>query len=756
MPAARRRIPTWLLIVACVALCLTMVRLESADLFPFYRFAVQWTPDALPSSRAVPPAEVTSGVPVLSLTLEDEVLHDPANGILTRQNIMKHGEEWEREGSVSYFDGGRMLFASGVGVRVHGGSSRHRSPRNGFRLYFRREYGPRELPRGVIFSPAADPVRRLVIHDDMRQDSDGTMWYFVNPLAYDIAMAMGAIAPETKPVRFFLNGEYWGPFVLTERFDERFFAAHFGYDDVLLSREEMDKLFEWVRETQPLTMQNVSEHVNLENLTRWFLAVAFCATRDAYQGPGQFLDQTKRSGGWFWVNWDMDQSFRDWNHDSFQYLLERIGEQRRGRNPSEPRAVILSELIANDAGYREYLKREVQRVLNHHVTDAFLQERYNRYLDIAGQLRVSNLDYLPRLRRFLENRRAFFRMISEQWLNTGPSQQVRLSASPGVSLLIDGERVSGGYEGLYFPDLEMVVDLADSRRSGLTGWRVNGRIVAGAAPLRFKADRPLVIEPVFDITASAFAANAATADKPAASASAPSGATADKPSASSKLVWRTIPAGASWMGCVPNDTRCNDEERPRVQTTIAAPFQMLDREVSAGDFRAFTQATSRKMPRQPEWYADDTHPVVNVTWDEAREFCAWAGGRLPTEAEWEHAARGGLDARLFPWGDEFTGGVAARHNVGRRKYEYTAPTGSFAPNGFGLYDMAGNVWEWTASEHRRTHASTAAEGVDFRTIKGGGWDNNPRRLRVSERNALSRYGRHNLYVGFRCIRSPQK
>ena len=108
--------------------------------------------------------------------------------------------------------------------------------------------------------------------------------------------------------------------------------------------------------------------MNIDNLTRWFVAVAFSATRDAYQGPGQFLDRTKSTGGWFWVNWDMDQSFRDWNLDSYQYLLERVAEGRRGRNPAEPRSVILSQLIAEDPGYREYLKRVVQKALNHQLT----------------------------------------------------------------------------------------------------------------------------------------------------------------------------------------------------------------------------------------------------------------------------------------------------------------------------------------------------------------------------------------------------
>jgi formylglycine-generating enzyme required for sulfatase activity len=734
MPA-QRRLPSWLLVVATVVLGGALYALESADLFPAWRFAVQWSPEALASSSVVPPAEIASGVPVLSLALNDADLNDPKTGLLP--NKLEHGEEWEREGSVAYFENGRLGFAGPVGVRVHGGSSRQFAPKVGFRLYFRRRYGPREIPPGVLFSSAADPLRRLVVHDDVRRDPSGLSWYFVNPLAYDIARRVGAIAPETKPVRFFVNGEYYGPFVLTERFDERFFAAHFGYDDILLSQEAMNGLYDWVLHTRPLTVENVSRHVNVDNLTRWFVAVAFSATRDAYQGPGQFLDRTKTTGGWFWVNWDMDQSFRDWNLDSYQYLLERIDEQRRGRNPAEPRPLILTHLIAEDPEYRQYLKRVIQDALNHQLTDAFLQERFEHYLETATELRVPRLDYTKRLRQFVQRRRAFFRLISEQWLNSPPSQAVTIVGLTGRSFLVDGQRVAAGYRGFYFPDLEVIVDVEDGQREGLLGWRVNDRIVKGAQPLRFRAGEATEIEALYGSIPDI---------QPRDGAATPPAV------APARLEWRTIPAGTSWMGCVPTDTRCDSAEQPRVQTTIAQPFQMLDREVTGGDFRAYAAAAGTQMPRQPEWYANDTHPVVNVTWDEAQGYCAWAGGRLPTEAEWEHAARGGLDGRLFPWGDEFNGQAVARHNLPGEKFNFTAPVALFPPNGYGLHDMAGNVWEWTSSEHRPTHNTPPGSSYDLRTIKGGGWDNTIRRLRVSERAALARHGRHNLYVGFRCVR----
>lgn len=131
------------------------------------------------------------------------------------------------------------------------------------------------------------------------------------------------------------------------------------------------------------------------------------------------------------------------------------------------------------------------------------------------------------------------------------------------------------------------------------------------------------------------------------------------------------------------------------------------------------------------------HPVVHVSWNDAAAFAAWAGGRLPTEAEWEYAARGGSEGTIFPWGDELEPGGEHRCNVwqgafphvneGADGYRGTAPVHAFAPNGFGLHGVIGNVWEWCADwfgvDHDASprHAPRGPATGTRRVMKGGSY-----------------------------------
>ena len=138
------------------------------------------------------------------------------------------------------------------------------------------------------------------------------------------------------------------------------------------------------------------------------------------------------------------------------------------------------------------------------------------------------------------------------------------------------------------------------------------------------------------------------------------------------------------------------DDFPATRAVAAAPWW---RQVEGADWR-HPEGPRSSLADRPD------HPVVHVSWNDAAAYCGWMGKRLPTEAEWEYAARGGLEQRRYPWGDELTPngehrmnvwqGTFPSHNALEDGYLGTAPVEAFPPNGYGLYNMTGNVWEWCA------------------------------------------------------------
>ncbi|MBZ5590474.1 MAG: ribosomal protein L7/L12 [Acidobacteriia bacterium] len=223
------------------------------------------------------------------------------------------------------------------------------------------------------------------------------------------------------------------------------------------------------------------------------------------------------------------------------------------------------------------------------------------------------------------------------------------------------------------------------------------------------------------------------------------------------LEYLFIPPGEFEMGASPGDHESTYKERPRHRVRISRGFWLGRTPVTVGAYRRFCEATGREMPEAPDFngnWQNENHPIVNVSWEEAAEYCAWAGGRLPTEAKWEYAARAGTTGRYW-WGEEFDGRRAwCNVNSGFS----TRPVGSKPSNPWKVQDMLGNVWEWCGDWFDPSYYASSPE-VDpegpplgsERTSRGGSAFDSPLNLRISVRDGVLP-ARRSDNSGFRCAR----
>jgi len=214
-----------------------------------------------------------------------------------------------------------------------------------------------------------------------------------------------------------------------------------------------------------------------------------------------------------------------------------------------------------------------------------------------------------------------------------------------------------------------------------------------------------------------------------------------------KFVW--IPSGSFEMGS--ND---NDRENPVHQVNIRQGFWMGKYEVTQAQWKAV-------MGSNPSEFKGDDRPVEKVSWDDVQSYLKKSGSayRLPSEAEWEYAARGGTTT-TYSWGNVIGTNRANCNGCGSQwDNKQTAPVGSFSANDFGLYDMHGNVWEWTSDCWNESYTGAPSDGsawltgsCDGRVLRGGSWFNVPRYLRSAYRNGYDT-GYRNDDIGFRVVLS---
>ena len=224
----------------------------------------------------------------------------------------------------------------------------------------------------------------------------------------------------------------------------------------------------------------------------------------------------------------------------------------------------------------------------------------------------------------------------------------------------------------------------------------------------------------------------------------------------------SIPEGPFEMGAA--GTQALEDERPLHRVTLDA-FMMDVHEVTTAQYGAFLSATGRVTPWLWETVSAVLHsdrPVIGVDWNDADAYCRWRGKRLPTEAEWEKAARG-VDGRLYPWGNQVPMKDVANFALGAR-FSYSqvlVPVQSYesGKSPFGLYQMAGNVGEWvsdwySANYYERSPETNPSgpENGQFKVLRGGSWSDLPKYLLTYGRFKLPPETR-NSYIGFRCAKS---
>ncbi len=446
--------------------------------FKLAEFENDLAPIELPSSKNLIEIAQASRLPTLSITVDSESLNDKFTGLLNQPT--ERGRSWERSGYVSYFDDGNLVFASGIGLRIHGGKSRGMLQKS-FRVYFRSLYNSEAIPSSMVFGEGDETLRSLIVHNDRRENRQ-QLWHFTNPLAYEIANEIGCETPYTQPAEFYLNGEYQGVYVLTEHLSAAYLNNHFGHDNFVLAETKLDEpgviepvrfgsrlkfeeLTQWALTTpKPMNLKDATQRVDLSNLTNWIISIVYAGVTDPFQGIA-LLDESRPDARWFWINWDMDHAFSEryyqtdnaWEIDSFGGISGVLKYKRKSRL----RATLFRRLMEESAEYRLYFLTRLTLLLNHVLTPKKVYPKIAYYEQIAISHGIVELDHFESIRQYVTRRPTSLRAYLAKYFGSGESYRLQVRNLSSAKIKIDGFAVGIDYVGEYFVETPALIEIPE-------------------------------------------------------------------------------------------------------------------------------------------------------------------------------------------------------------------------------------------------------------------------------------------------------
>jgi hypothetical protein len=453
--------------------------------------------------------------------VDEKNLYDPEKGILTHK--LERGQEWERLAYVSYYENGNLVFASAVGLRLHGGAATRRWEwrRPGYRLYFRNVYGLNQIESGILYGLESKPIKHLVIVADTPEYAP-----FINCVAYRISKQIGAIVPESKFILFYLNGKFIGTYAAVEHVHKRQWEYHIGHNNFAFfcPKGKSDKRSEdlygnfkrWARDlNRKMTFNEAGKLVDLDNLSRQIISIVFLGTTDWRQGAA-VLDLSKSDAKWFWINWDMNHSILDgrsewgwleditresWEQEGFELIL--AGKKWYVRNARvrslrvwDVRSILFARLIKESPEYCEYFVRLIMDILNHRLTADYFKPLIERCKRLAISYGFERETY-ARIEKYVQNRPAFLRKQIQQYFDEGECFLCEVEGPHGIQYEIDGYAEKAGYRGWYFEGDKLTVKILDHPQGIFSHWEVNGRKIEDPN-LEYTVSIKTRIKPVFN------------------------------------------------------------------------------------------------------------------------------------------------------------------------------------------------------------------------------------------------------------------